>query len=336
MLYRHEIDGLRGVAVLAVIFYHAGFKFFSGGFIGVDIFFVISGYLITGILYNGLNGDAVFLKYFYIRRALRILPMLMFTLLVTLPFSWMWLPPDNLKEFGLSLIGGITFMSNFLDWKGGGYFSTASELKPLMHLWSLAIEEQFYLLYPLFILLAQKIFKKLSVKLFIIFIILGVIFSEILSGIRPQMSFFMLPSRFWELLAGGLVSLIYRNKKIKKYDEQMSIISLAILITAFIVINENTKYPGFATILPVLGTCGLLYYSTSKTIINDLLNWKIINIIGISSYSSYLIHQPVLAFSRLRLNRELNDFESCISIIFILSLSLICWKYIELRCRKYV
>lgn len=335
MVYRKEIDGLRGIAVLFVIFYHAGFPHFSSGFIGVDIFFVISGYLITQIILKKYISGQISLREFYVRRALRILPMLTFMLFITVPFSWIWLTPEDLKVFGLELLGGITFISNFLDWKGGGYFATASELKPLMHLWSLSIEEQFYIAYPLILLAILKFFKKIDPKSILVLTLLGVIFAEVVSSTRPQLSFFLLPTRFWEFLAGGYVALIIVNKKFHKYDELLSLISFILLISALLIVKEDTRYPGFATLIPVIGTCGLIYYCDSNTIVSKLLKNKVLNIVGLSSFSSYLLHQPLFAFSRIRLNRDLSNIESVFAILVVLTISFITWKYIEMRYRKY-
>jgi peptidoglycan/LPS O-acetylase OafA/YrhL len=147
--YRPEIDGLRALAVIPVILFHAGFNLFSGGFVGVDIFFVISGFLITSILISEINEEKFSLVRFYERRARRILPALFVMMLVCLPFSWLWLTPDDMKDFSQSLIAVSLFSSNFLFWQESGYFDTATELKPLIHTWSLAVEEQYYVFFPL-------------------------------------------------------------------------------------------------------------------------------------------------------------------------------------------
>ena len=150
--YRPEIDGLRAVAVLPVIFFHAGFEIFKGGFIGVDVFFVISGYLITTILLNDLSNNEFSLFKFYARRAKRILPALFFMIIVCIPFSWIWMLPDQLKNFSNSVIAVALFVSNILFWRQSGYFTSEAELNPLLHTWSLAVEEQYYLFFPVILL----------------------------------------------------------------------------------------------------------------------------------------------------------------------------------------
>ena len=160
MKYRAEIDGLRALAVLPVILFHAGFDWFSGGFVGVDVFFVISGYLITTIIINELGEGKFSVVNFYERRARRILPALFFMMLVCLPFAYLWLGPGELKSFGQSLIAVSTFSSNILFWLETGYFDSAAELKPLLHTWSLAVEEQFYILFPLLLMLTWRLGTK--------------------------------------------------------------------------------------------------------------------------------------------------------------------------------
>ena len=147
MKYRAEIDGLRALAVFPVIFFHAGFELFNGGFVGVDVFFVISGYLITTILIEDIENKRFSIVYFYERRARRILPALFLVMLSCIPFAWFWLTPNDLKDFGESLIAVSTFSSNFLFWLESGYFEATAELKPLLHTWSLAVEEQYYIIF---------------------------------------------------------------------------------------------------------------------------------------------------------------------------------------------
>lgn len=159
MNYRREIDGLRALAVLPVILFHAGFETFSGGFVGVDVFFVISGYLITTIILSELEQGKFSIANFYERRARRILPALFFVLLVCIPFAWFWLLPSDMIDFSKSLVAVSVFASNIMFWRESGYFDTAAELKPLLHTWSLAVEEQYYVFFPLFLILFWKLGK---------------------------------------------------------------------------------------------------------------------------------------------------------------------------------
>lgn len=160
MEYRREIDGLRALAVIPVILFHAGFQAFSGGFVGVDVFFVISGYLITSIILIEKQANTFTLSGFYERRARRILPALFVVMFACLPFAWLWLMPADMKDFSQSLMAVSGFASNVLFWQSSGYFQTAAELKPFLHTWSLAVEEQYYVLFPIFLLLSWKLGKR--------------------------------------------------------------------------------------------------------------------------------------------------------------------------------
>ena len=193
--YRSEIDGLRALAVLPVIFFHAGFEWFSGGFVGVDVFFVISGYLITSLIIDDMNKGNFSLANFYERRARRLLPALFFMILITLPFAMYWLAPSDLKRFGQSLSAISIFLSNILFWTEGGYFETASELKPLIHTWSLAVEEQYYILFPLF-LLASWSLGPIWILLMLIFVFLLSFYAANWGAYNsPYAAFYLLPSR---------------------------------------------------------------------------------------------------------------------------------------------
>jgi len=210
MKYRGEIDGLRALSLIPVILFHAGFTTFSGGFVGVDIFFVISGYLITKIIISEMENDSFSLLDFYERRARRILPALFFVMLCTLPFAWFWMIPQDLESFSQSLISVPLFISNVTFWQSSGYFETASQLKPLLHTWTLAVEEQYYILFPLFLMLVWKLGKERIVYLLLAVAIISVISAHYGSTKSIHVSaftFYMLPTRVFEILIGALISL---------------------------------------------------------------------------------------------------------------------------------
>ena len=206
MKYRREIDGLRALAVLPVIFFHAGFEAFSGGFVGVEVFFVISGYLITTIILSELEQGKFSILNFYERRARRILPALFLVMLVCIYFAWVWLLPSDMKKFSLSLVAVSVFASNILFWRESGYFDTDTALKPLLHTWSLAVEEQYFVLFPLFLMLLWRLGKRW------ILIILATVFVASLSlaqwgaYAQPDTAFYLLPTRGWELLIGAFAA----------------------------------------------------------------------------------------------------------------------------------
>ena len=211
MQYRAEIDGLRALAVLPVVLFHAGFEWFSGGFVGVDVFFVISGYLITTIIISEMAEDKFSIVNFYERRARRILPALFFVMAVSIPFSWFLLTPIDLKDFGESLVAVSTFSSNFLFWKESDYFATAAELKPLLHTWSLAVEEQYYILFPIFLMLTWHLGLMKIVLLLMLIFGLSLSFAHWGTLNYPNAAFYLLPTRGWELLCGVFAAIYLQN-----------------------------------------------------------------------------------------------------------------------------
>jgi len=207
LLYRREIDGLRGIAVLAVILFHAGFSNFGGGFVGVDIFFVISGFLITSIILSELNSNNFSLFAFYERRARRILPVLFFVVLLCLPFALNWLSPNDLDDFSRTVSHLMVFSSNLYFTRTTGYFDVGSDLKPLLHTWSLSVEEQYYLLFPVFFVFIHRRHKSLVFYVLIALGILSLFFAEYYLAHRPATAFFLLPGRIWQLLFGAALAV---------------------------------------------------------------------------------------------------------------------------------
>jgi len=207
LAYRREIDGLRAWAVLPVLFYHAGFPGLPGGFLGVDVFFVISGYLISLILMKEMAAGNFTFTHFYERRARRILPLLLLIGLICLPFAWVLMLPAEMEKFLHSLAAIGVFSSNILFWKESGYFDTPTELKPLLHTWSLSVEEQFYLFYPLLLLACHRLFRQSSQRVLYILVLLWLCSLGVASWAayhKPVPNFYLLPTRAWELLTGPL------------------------------------------------------------------------------------------------------------------------------------
>lgn len=211
--YRREIDGLRAVAVLPVLMFHAGFSTFQGGYVGVDIFFVISGYLITSILLDHLDNGTFTLVGFYERRARRILPALFFVMLCSLPFAWFLLLPKAFIDFGQSIAAVSIFSSNVLFWAESGYFEAASELKPLLHTWSLGVEEQYYLVFPLFLMVVWRYARKHLLRVLILLAILSLAIAQWGVFYKPEAAFFLLPMRGWELAIGAIVAVFCSDNK---------------------------------------------------------------------------------------------------------------------------
>jgi peptidoglycan/LPS O-acetylase OafA/YrhL len=222
MDYRREIDGLRALAVLPVILFHAGFDSFSGGFVGVDVFFVISGYLITTIILAELEQGKFSIVNFYERRARRILPALFLVMLVCLPFAWLWLLPIDMKDFSRSLIAVSVFVSNILFWRESGYFDTATELKPLLHTWSLAVEEQFYVVFPLLLILLWRLGRRWILVTLGLAFFASLALSEWATYANRSAAFYLLPTRGWELLLGAFAAFYLSKSNHKDFGKVVS------------------------------------------------------------------------------------------------------------------
>ena len=298
--YRREIDGLRAVAVVPVILFHAGFKMLQGGFVGVDVFFVISGYLITSLIVGGIEAGTFNLANFYGRRARRILPALFFVMLCCLPFAWAWLPPPDLRSFSQSVSAVVVFASNILFWDQSGYFDTANELKPLLHTWSLAVEEQFYVLFPATLIIG---YRYVGNRLSLLILCIGaasLAASEILSRTSPDFNFYWLPTRAWELMAGALC-IFYRSPPVYRRDNALSLAGLIVLALTFFEFSDKTRMPSLWGLIPVTATCAIILFSSHGTWAKRLLSLPPFVGIGLISYSAYLFHQPIFAFARVHL-----------------------------------
>lgn len=293
--HRPEIDGLRAVAVLPVILFHAGFSAFGGGYVGVDVFFVISGYLITSIIIREHGGGTFTLLSFYERRARRILPALFVVMLACLPMAWWWMRPTELEAFGLSLMGVTAFVSNILFWRESGYFDGAAELKPLLHTWSLGIEEQYYLFFPLLVGLVLKVRARWLVAAFALVGVASFVISLWLTSASPSANFFLIPSRAWELMAGSLLALAPPLRP----RNSLSALGLALVLGPVFLYDAATPFPGVAALPPVLGTVLIIAFTDSRSAVGRILTLRPMIWVGLISYSAYLWHQPLFAFARL-------------------------------------
>ncbi len=332
MKYRSEIDGLRAFALLPVIFFHAGFHSFTGGFVGVDVFFVISGYLITTVIISELAEDRFSIVNFYERRARRILPALFFVMAICLPFSWFWLSPTHLKDFGQSLLGVSTFLSNILFWRESGYFETASELKPLLHTWSLAIEEQYYIMFPIFLMIVWRLGIKWILILLTLIFILSLGLSEWGVLNHPNAAFYLLPTRGWELLVGVFVAFYIKYNDYLKSDslnQLLSLIGFIMIIYSVVAFDKNTPFPGLYALVPTIGTGLLILSAVPNTVVHKFLSLKPIVGMGLISYSAYLWHQPILAFAHHRIMGEVSNLLILFLCAFSFILAWFSWRYIE-------
>jgi peptidoglycan/LPS O-acetylase OafA/YrhL len=337
MKYRAEIDGLRALAVLPVILFHAGFEWFSGGFVGVDVFFVISGYLITTIIISEMAEGKFSIVNFYERRARRILPALFFVMAACLPFAWMWLTPPHLKDFGQSLVAVSTFSSNIHFWLESGYFDIGGELKPLLHTWSLAVEEQYYILFPIFLMLTWRLgIKWILILLSIVFFVsLGV--AQWGAYNTPNAAFFLLPARAWELLVGVFAAFYLKyNTHLKSHslNQALSLLGFGMIVYSIISFDKATPFPSLYALIPTIGTGLLILCAVPKTFVHKLLSLKFIVGIGLISYSAYLWHQPLLVFARHRLLGEISELILIALCLTSLVMAWFSWKFVEAPFRN--
>jgi peptidoglycan/LPS O-acetylase OafA/YrhL len=336
MNYRQEIDGLRAIAVLGVIFFHADLNLFSGGFVGVDVFFVISGYLITSIIMTELELNRFSLIHFYERRARRILPALFLVVFICILFALLWLLPDDMRSFSRSLVYVLMLISNIFFWSQSSYFDSAAELKPLLHTWSLAVEEQYYILLPLFLLLFTKTWKySLLVALSVSFVT-SLALAHYTAYAKPVAGFFLLPTRAWELLLGSIVAF-YLNKERVKFSKNIreigGALGLILIIYAATSYNNLTPFPSLYTLAPTVGAVLIIIFSTQTTTIGKLLGNNTLAGIGLISYSLYLWHWPLFVFAR----HKGIDTTDKVNLLFLVSIatvfSLITYKFIEIPFR---
>lgn len=331
--YRADVDGLRAVAVLSVVFYHAGFSLFPGGYVGVDVFFVISGYLITRILTSELEQGGISYLDFFERRARRILPALFAMLLVTCIPAYILLPPADLHAFAQSLLGATWFSSNFVFWIEAGYFDRASELKPLLHTWSLAVEEQFYLLFPALLAL----FAKFRVIILGLLVGVGLSFSLALFGlaIEADWPFFMLVSRAWELGMGAVVAAFSQATWCKRLQAKPLLAGIALacglimIAIAVLTFSERTPTPGAPLLLPTIGTALILLLPLKTGWPSRVLANPVMRGLGLVSYAFYLWHQPALVYTRFQFGNEPSLASIWAAVVVALVLAILSWWFIE-------
>ena len=302
--YRSDIDGLRGLAVLAVLGFHADVSLFRGGFIGVDVFFAISGYLISGIIFRALEKGSFSFAEFYARRINRIFPALVVVLLAVVVLGWPILYPGEFKALGRHVVAGAAFVSNLALWSEAGYFDSAN--KPLLHMWSLGVEEQFYLLWPVLGVIAWK--KQWNLR-FLLAAIIAVSFLLNLIAIqtsRGNAAFFSPVTRFWEILSGGALFVWSwegsgaQSRPLSRFRKDvLSVAGAAALILSLLIVSRNTPWPGWLALIPVAGTLSLLGAGRDAVVNRLLLSQRWLVAVGLISYPLYLWHWPLMVYARL-------------------------------------
>lgn len=332
-IYRPEIDGLRAIAIIPVVLFHAGLPAFQGGFVGVDIFFVISGYLITRLLLVDLAEGRFSILGFYERRARRILPALFVVTLCCVPFAWMWMLPSQMAKFGDSMAAVAGFASNILFWRQDGYFDEAAEFKPLLHTWSLAVEEQFYILFPLMLFLIYKVRERGVAGAIAIAATISFLLCEWGSHVAPVATFYLAPTRAWELLAGTLCAFAPAGS-MKRKNDVLAAAGLVAVIWAMTRLDGSVRYPGAYTLVPVAGTMLIIQFAQTGSAVARLLSLPMLVWVGLISYSVYLWHQPLFAFARLATPGEPATFVLFGLALASFGLGYLSWRFVEQPFRR--
>ncbi len=333
--YRPEIDGLRALAVLPVLFFHADLGF-SGGFVGVDVFFVISGFLIGSWVISEIEAGTFRLINFWERRVRRLFPALAAVVIACLAVGVILLVPEHLGDLAKSVIAQPLLGSNFYFWRQTGYFEAASEFQPLLHTWTLAVEEQFYLFFPPIFLLLMRWGRRVALGGILVFIAASLAWSIYGTVHYPSFAFFLIPSRIWELDLGVLLALLSNRKHFSPLvNEVISWIGLLLIFWAVFFFDINTEFPGWAALLPCLGAAFVIYgNSAGLTSVGRMLKQRPLVFIGKISYSLYLIHWPAIVFLKYFVIRDLPSYWLAGSLGFSFLLACLSWKYVETPFRE--
>jgi peptidoglycan/LPS O-acetylase OafA/YrhL len=329
--HRPDVDGLRAIAVIPVLLYHARLGSATGGFVGVDVFFVISGYLITGLILQDIQAGRFSLPAFYERRIRRILPALLGILVCSAVAVHFLFLPDDTRTFANSLLATLVYSSNVLFWKEAGYFDQPSETKPLLHTWSLAVEEQFYILYPLFLVGISRYFRRRYGVAISIVLLASLALSITGVSSAPTATFFLAPGRIWELLVGALLALnaipgIQRPLP----AALLGLTGLAAIGYSVLGFSAGTPFPGANALFPVLGAALVIHSGTgTRSAVTRLLSAPPLVFVGLISYSLYLWHWVLLVFLRYYLIRPLTRLEAGQTLIAAFIVAILSWRFIE-------
>lgn len=329
--HRSDIDGLRAIGVLAVIFFHVKINLFKGGFVGVDIFFVISGYLITHSIISDVSNGNFKLFDFYEKRARRIFPALSVMLIACAISSYFLMPSIDYLNFSKSLFASIFSFSNIVFWKETGYFDSPAEVKPLLHTWSLGIEGQFYIIFPILILFLFKLKKEKAISVLTIIFLFSIILSQWSAMYHSAVAFYLLPSRVWELIMGALLAFkVFPAVENRKLNLFLSVLGTCLIFFSFVSFSANIAFPGLHALFPTIGTA-LIIYSNEKelNLIGNIYSIRPLRFIGAISYSLYLWHWPLLVFYKYVSFSNLSFINTLIILFFSLIISIVSWKYVE-------
>lgn len=323
--FRYDINGLRAYAVLFVVLFHFGALGFTGGFVGVDVFFVISGFLMTKIIMDGLQNNSFSILQFYTNRAVRIIPALAVLCAFLLIAGWFELIPTDYKTLSKHVLASLLFLSNVIYWRESGYFDADSHEKILLHTWSLSVEWQFYLLLPIYLIIFYKFLKNKTIYPLILLFIFSLFLAHFLSTYRPSASFFLLPTRAWEMVLGGFLYFIPKPNLKKTTSYILELLGFSLIIASLYLFNANTPWSSLYTLIPTIGTALILYVQNQESV---LTNNKITQFLGTASYSIYLWHWPIV-FWLFYKNQQNNLILTFLGITISITLGFISAKFIE-------
>ena len=327
--YRTDIDGLRAVSILAVMCFHFGLPAF-GGYVGVDVFFVISGYVITLSLLGDLVAGKFSILAFYERRVRRIFPALIFTFILCWLAAWLLFLPADFVDFSNSLLSSATFVSNIYFWKNSGYFDTSAQLRPLLHTWSLSVEEQFYVFMPIAVYLTHRFLRARWLLAFVPVLLASFALSAFATYTAPTANFFVLPTRAWELLLGALLVFAHLPAARGRIAEALALCGAALIAFAIVAYSDATPFPGVSALAPCVGAVLLIYAGThAQTSVGRLLTLPPIVFIGKISYSLYLVHWSIIVFTRHATLREPTDLQIVLIAVASFALATFSWAVIE-------
>lgn len=338
MTYRPEIDGVRAIAVLAVMLYHANIAVLNttmgGGYLGVDVLFVISGYLITGLVLQESSGGGFTYSGFYLRRARRLLPALLLVSVVTLVLGWWLMLPDAFQELGGSVAAAMVFVSNFFFLLQDSYVAESAPFKPFLHTWSLAVEEQFYLVYPVVLML---LVSRWMTRLWLILsVIAGLSFAlaVYLALTTNGVSFYLFPTRIWELMAGAILAVLEYRRGQEEGSDLLSGLGLLLMLVSFVIFDDSHSDPSLPTLLPVIGTMLVIRYTGPGSKLASLLSVNWLVGLGLLSYSLYLWHQPLLVMTRLGWLTDYSEIYELVALVVSLPVAYLSWRLVEQPMRN--
>ncbi|SES39347.1 Peptidoglycan/LPS O-acetylase OafA/YrhL, contains acyltransferase and SGNH-hydrolase domains [Rhizobium sp. NFR03] len=331
--YRPDLDGLRALAILPVLLFHADVSLFRGGFVGVDVFFVLSGYFMARIILSDLVAGTFSFPAFYIRRIKRIIPALFTMMAVTAVIAWFRLMPEEFRYFGDSVRAAALFTANVLFRQESGYFDISAEMKPLLHTWSLSMEEQFYILFPISLFLVFSFARRYLLHITSGFILVSFVACLWATAHSPEKAFFLLHFRVWELLIGALVAFAPRPNYDVRVATGLSTVGLAAVLAAIFLYSDATPFPGPFAAIPVLGAALVIHAGSQSRFPAYLLTNGVAVFIGRISYSLYLWHWPIIVFYRYETGHSLTLSESLIVILLSFAAAIVSWRFIEQPAR---